>query len=49
MGGAPVDVLWDEGGGIIPSEFVKSIGKSRCPLNLFRDKEFTGATLAGLC
>ena len=28
---------------------MKSIGKSICPLNLFSDKELTGATLAGLC
>lgn len=49
VGGALVDVLRDEEGGVIPFEFVKSIGKSICPLNLFSDKELTGATLAGLC
>lgn len=49
VGGALVDVLRDEEGGVIPFEFVKSIGKSICPLNPFSDKELTGATLAGLC
>ena len=49
MGSALVDVLQDEEGGVIPFEFVKTIGKSICPLNLFGDKELTAATLAGLC
>jgi len=49
VGSALVDVLQDEDGGAIPFEFVKSIGKSICPLNLFSDKELTGTTLAGLC
>lgn len=49
MGSALVDVLQDEEGGVIPFEFVKTIGTSICPLNLFGDKELTAATLAGLC
>ena len=46
--GALVDVLLDEEGGVIPFEFVKSIEKSICPLNLLSNKELTGAILAGL-
>lgn len=44
MGSALVDVLQDEEGGVIPFEFVKTIGTSICPLNLFGDKELTAAT-----
>ena len=39
----------DEQGGVVPFEFVKSIGKNICPLNLFGDKQPTASILAGLC
>ena len=48
VGGALLDLLQDDNDGIIQFEFVKCIGQSVCPLNLFGDKEPTAAILTGM-